>query len=253
MFSAESALHPYNLVSVSRATEARKVVISAKRAVNSQIWSWSGHSICHQARQSLSSGNLQEVTRKCTCNNSGRKQREAVASTLWASERTESSEASGRGSWWINFDYDTSGSVGFCESCIGGKHPSRQAPAQLQRRWSWCTLTCVGRWEKSPLEALSTFSRFWIITLTTAGCILSSGRIKPSAVSGTGKSKVLGCMRQYQQLLTWGTGAPLQRWKTCHLTRPGMVIGLLWSTLGCLEVPPTHTFQRTAGKALLKS
>ena len=52
----------------------------------------------------------------CECSHEG-EQREVVAPTLWTPQRTESPEAREL----VNRLYDTSGRVGLCESCIGGK------------------------------------------------------------------------------------------------------------------------------------
>ena len=182
----------YNLVSVSRATEAGKSITFSKGGC--EFSDDSGQTTAFATKQ----GSLYHLELCGKPQKSVHAVQEESMERLWHRRFGHLNEQSlqklAKKEFMNRLDYDISSRVGVCEPCIGGKQSKEPFKASTTTTSELLELVSsdlctVGRWGLSLLEGRSISSHFWITTLTTVGCILSRGRTKHSAVSGTGKLK----------------------------------------------------------------
>ena len=146
MYSEESLVCSYNLVSVPRAVDAKKTVHF--NDTSCEFWNESDEIMALGVRE----GSLYYLNCTMKSQESVNVAQEGSRERLWHRRFGHLNEQSiqklVKKTWSIKLDYDTSCEIGICEACIGGKQCKNSfmsSRLKHQFPWSLCTRTCVER------------------------------------------------------------------------------------------------------------
>ncbi len=177
----------YNLVSVSRATEAEKTVTFSRKGC--EFLNSCGQTIAFATKQ----GSLYhlELCRKSqeSVHAVQKENKERLWHRRFGHLNKQSLQKLVKKELVNRLDYDTSGRVGICESCIGGKQskvPFKTSTTKTSEPLELVHSDLCGKMGEKSVGGAEYFLTF--LDHHTR-CILSRGRTKPSVLSETGRLK----------------------------------------------------------------